>query len=150
MDFSQITETLFIGSAPRTEAYHTLRELGVTLVISMRVERRPAPDLHPSPIPVLWLPSFDSPLIPIPLRFLHQGAKAALGTMAAGGKVYVHCAQGVHRGVAMGCAILIAQGSSAEEAMRLVKERRKVADPRIWYIQRRIRRFAETWTVIGG
>jgi hypothetical protein len=145
MDFSQITEHLFIGTTPRSEAYHTLRSLGVGLVINMRVERRPYPDHHDPPIPALWLPTFDSPFIPIPIHMLERGVKAALKTFEEGGKVYVHCAAGAHRGVAMGSAILIALGYTPEQAMQRIMERRKAADPHIWYIRRRILRFAELW-----
>jgi len=41
--------------------------------------------------------------------------------------------------------ILITEGRSADEAMRLIKEARPVADPYAWYIQRRIRLFADRW-----
>jgi protein-tyrosine phosphatase len=145
MDFSQITDELFIGTTPRTEAYHTLRSLGVKLVINMRAERPPHRDRHNPPMPALWLPTFDTPLVPIPMHALKRGARAAQKVISEGGKVYVHCAQGRHRGVAMGAAVLIAHGHSPEEAMRLVKERRAIADPDIWYIRRRILRFAELW-----
>jgi protein-tyrosine phosphatase len=145
MDFSEITENLFIGTTPRTEAYQLLRRLGVGLVINMRVERRPHPDYHNPPLPVLWLPTFDSPLVPIPLSYLRRGARRALETLKTGGKVYVHCAGGRHRGVAMGAAILIAQGYSPEEAMLLIKKKRQNADPDAWYIKRQILRFASQW-----
>ena len=149
MEFSQITDHLYIGTTPRSEAYHQLRSLGVRLVINMRVERPPHRDFHNPPLPVLWLPTFDSPLIPIPLRSLHKGVVVALQTLQEGGKVYVHCAQGVHRGVAMGAAILIALGYAPQEAMQLIRQRRKSADPYAWYIRGRIYRFAEflkQWT----
>jgi protein-tyrosine phosphatase len=145
LDFSQITDRLFIGTTPRAEAYHTLRELGVKLVINMRMERPPYRDSHDPPLRALWLPSFDSPFIPIPLKVLERGAKAAMQVTESGGNVYVHCAAGAHRGVAMGAAILIAQGYTPEEAMDLIKEHRKVADPDIWYIRRQIVRFANRW-----
>ncbi len=145
MNYSQITDTLFIGTTPNTEDYDTLRSVGVRLVINMRFERPPYKDSHNPPMKALWLPSFDSPLIPIRLAALKKGVKAALETLAEGGKVYVHCAKGIHRGVAMGAAILIAQSYSPEEAMSLIKARRQVADPDIWYIHRRIMRFSEIW-----
>ncbi len=145
MEYSQITDWLFIGTTPSSEDYQQLRESGVRLVINMRIERRPYPDHHEEPIQSLWLPTFDSPLIPIPIRALQRGARKALETIQEGGKVYVHCAAGVHRGVAMGAAILIAQGYSLEDALDLIKQEREVADPEAWYIHRRIRRFAETW-----
>jgi protein-tyrosine phosphatase len=145
MEFSQITDQLFIGTTPSSEAYHQLRSLGVGLVINMRVERPPHRDYHNPPLPVLWLPTFDSPLIPIPLRYLRRGVQAALKTLQAGEKVYVHCAKGAHRGVAMGAAILIALGHSPQQAMQLIRQRRATADPEAWYIRQRIYRFAEYW-----
>jgi len=145
MEYSQITDRLYIGTTPSSEDYQQLREMGVGLVINMRVERRPYPDPHEIPIQRLWLPTFDSPLIPIPIRALQRGAKAALETIDNGGKVYVHCAAGAHRGVAMGAAVLIAQGYSMKEAVEMIKDARSVADPDAWYIRRRIRRFAEIW-----
>ena len=145
MDLSQITDTLFIGTTPDVEDYPFLRELGVELVINMRFERPPKRDPHPFPLRFLWLPTFDNPLLPIPLCALRRGVPPALETMTHGGRVYVHCAAGVHRSVAMAAAIMIAQGRSAENAMALIKARRQVADPNIWYIRRRIERFAQTW-----
>lgn len=145
LDFSQITEQLFVGITPQPRDYPRLNDLGIRLVINMRVERRPKPDRRNLPIKFMWLPTFDSPLIPIPIRALERGAKEALETIKAGGKVYVHCAAGAHRGVAMGSAVLIAQGYSPEQAMALIKSHRAVADPDIWYIRRRIMRFAQVW-----
>jgi len=145
MNFSKITEDLFIGTTPSTEDYNQLRDLGVKLVINMRVEYRSRKDLHESPLQLLWLPTFDSPLIPISIRYLHRGAKAALETINNGGKVYAHCAGGVHRGVAMGAAVLIAQGHEAESAMQLIKSQRVFADPYAFYIHSRILKFARQW-----
>ncbi len=111
----------------------------------MRVEFRPRKDVHESPLKLLWLPTFDSPLIPISIKYLHRGAKAALETIRHGGKVYAHCAGGVHRGVAMGACILVAQGLSPLAAMELVKQKRPLADPFAFYIRPRILKFANQW-----
>lgn len=145
-EFSNITDDLFIGITPLVGDYNGLRELGIKLIINMRLMHGPYPDEHPEPIKLLWLRTFDSPLFPIPVSRLMTGAKAALETIAAGGKVYVHCAGGRHRGVAMGCCILIAQGHEPEAAMKLISERRSVADPQIYYIRSQIMRFARQWT----
>jgi len=40
---------------------------------------------------------------------------------------------------------LIGMGHSAEAAMQLVQQQRPVADPHIWYIQRRIYLFEQLW-----
>lgn len=145
MDLSPITDSLIIGTTPEPDDYATLRALGVQLVISMRAERRPYPDPHTPPLPILWLRTYDFPLLPIPIRALRRGVEAALETIAGGGKVYAHCAGGAHRSVAMGAAILIAQGYSAEEAMQLIKRSRPAADPGAWHIRWRIKRFAATY-----
>jgi len=145
MDFSQITDELFIGTTPSAQDYQRLHELGVRLVINMRWEYRLRPDTNTEPLAILWLRTMDSPLFPISIRVLHRGAKAALETIRNGGKVYAHCAGGRHRGVAMGAAILIAQGHEPEQAMELIKQHRSVADPNVFYIRNRIMRFARKW-----
>jgi protein-tyrosine phosphatase len=144
-EFSNITDDLFIGITPLVTDYNGLRELGIKLIINMRLMHGPYPDDHPEPIKLLWLRTFDSPLFPIPISKLMTGAKAALATIEAGGKVYVHCAGGRHRGVAMGSCILIAQGYKPEAAIKLISERRLVADPNIYYIRERILQFARQW-----
>jgi len=148
VNFSKITDDLFIGTTPRRKDYETLRGLDVRLVINMRFTRGPKPHFRDLSIQYLWLRTFDNPLIPIPLRALTRGVNAALDTIHHGGKVYVHCAHGRHRSVAMGAAILIAQGMSAADAISLIKEQRSAADPDIFYIRRRIHFFERRWHLI--
>jgi protein tyrosine phosphatase (PTP) superfamily phosphohydrolase (DUF442 family) len=145
MNFSQITDDLFIGSMPSVNHYDQLRELGVRLIINMRFSLAPKPDPHQIPIRTLWLRSIDSPFFPISIQKLLHGAQAALETIRDGGKVYTHCAYGRHRGVAMGACILIAQGYRPEDAIKLIAERRSVADPYAYYIRPRILKFAKEW-----
>jgi protein-tyrosine phosphatase len=145
MNFSSITNDLFIGTTPSSDDYNHLHGLGIKLIINMRVERRPHKDPHQTPLRLLWLPTFDSPLVPIPIKSLHRGVQAALETIHNGGKVFAHCAGGVHRGVTMGACILIAQGHDPHDAMHLIKERRPIADPFAFYIRPRILKFASQW-----
>ena len=145
MDFSQITNDLFIGTMPTAMDYDSLRDLGVRLVINMRFMRGPQPDLHPEALNFLWLRTIDSPIILVPIQKLIQGTQAALETIRNGGRVYSHCAKGRHRSVAMGAAILIAQGHTPETAMQLIKKQRPIADPGIYYIRSRILTFAQSW-----
>src|SRR5215510_7945687 len=100
-NFSNITDDLFIGTTPLVSDYDGLRELGIRLIINMRFTSGPRPDPHSTPIQLLWLRTIDSPFFPIPIPKLMLGAKTALETIHTGGKVYVHCAYGRHRGVAM-------------------------------------------------
>ncbi len=141
-NFSNITDDLFIGTTPLASDYHGLRELGIRLIINMRFTRSPFPDTHHTPIQLLWLRTIDSPFFPLPVTKLMLGARTAMETINMGGKVYVHCAYGRHRGPAMGSCVLIAQGYEPEAAMKLVMEQRAVADPYAYHIRPRILQFA--------
>lgn len=145
MNFSRITDILYIGTTPKSKDYEALHKLGVRLVINMRFGFPPKRDPHLTPIRNLWLPVIDSPLFPIPLHALTVGVIEALKVLNNGGVVYTHCSRGRHRGPAMGACILIAQGMWEEEAMQLIEQQRPVADPHAWYIERRIMKFAREW-----
>lgn len=149
-NFSNITDDLFIGTTPLASDYEGLRELGIRLIINMRLTRGPYPDPHHTPIRLLWLRTIDSPFFPLPVAKLILGAQAALDTIELGGKVYVHCAYGRHRGPAMGSCILIAQGYEPDEAMTLIMERRPVAHPYAYYIRPRILQFNQQWNAAVG
>ncbi|HJS17445.1 MAG TPA: dual specificity protein phosphatase [Anaerolineales bacterium] len=145
MNFSQITDDLFIGTTPSVKDYDILREMGVRLVINMRFTYGPRPDRHVPPLLLLWLRTIDSPFFPIPVAKLILGARTALEMIRVGGRVYVHCAYGRHRGPAMGSCILIAQGYGPESAMKLIMAQRLVANPNAYYIRPRILQFARQW-----
>lgn len=145
MNYSKITDNLYIGTTPRAKDYDLLRPLGVELVINMRFGFPPAHDRYSPPMKSLWLPVIDSPIFPIAMRALQTGVQEALKVIDHGGIVYVHCSKGRHRGPAMGACILIAQGKSPEEAMQLIRQQRPIADPQAWYIRRRIMKFSHLW-----
>jgi len=145
MDISPITKHLYIASRVKDEDIEAIRQLGPDLIISMIVQRRPPKTLTAEGLEVLWLRTFDFPLIPIPLRTLKRGVEAALPVMQNGGRVLVFCEGGRHRSVAMASCILIGQGYSADDAMQLISSKREVADPYAWHIQRQIRRFEVSW-----
>ena len=150
MNFSRITDDLFIGNTPSVNDYDRLRDLGVRLIINMRFTSGPKPDPHHLPLSLLWLRCIDSPFFPISIQKLMRGTRAALETIRDGGKVYAHCAYGRHRGVAMGACILIAQGHDPQAAMELIVKRRSVANPFAYYIRPRILKFAREWVGRGG
>ena len=144
-DISQITESLYISAWPRGEHVDEIVSLGVRLILSMHW-LRPSRTLGHPPVRLLWLPTFDNPFFPMPMRTLQKGVAAALPVIQDGGGVLVHCQAGMHRSVAMAACVLIGLGHSANQAMQLIKEKRAVADPEIWYIQRRIRKFESLWS----
>jgi hypothetical protein len=143
-DISQITDYLYISAWPRGEHAEEIIALGVRLILSMHWIR-PEKTLGHPPVRLLWLPTVDNPLFPMPIRTLEKGVCAALPVIQAGGSVLVHCRAGVHRSVAMAAGVLIGRGYSGDDAMQLIVEKRAVADPYVWYIQRRIRKFEKVW-----
>lgn len=143
-DISPITDQVYISAWPRGEHADEIRALGVRLILSMHW-RRPSKTVGHPPVRLLWLPTVDTPLTPMPMSLLHLGVQAALPVLRQGDKVLIHCKAGVHRSVAMACCVLIGLGYTADEAMRLVKEQRAVADPDVWYIRRRILKFEQRW-----
>ena len=145
MDITQITEHLYVASRIRGSDLEAILQLDPGLIISMIVQRRPPKALSAEGLEVLWLRTFDFPLIPIPLRTLKRGAEAALPVIREGCRVLVFCEGGRHRSLAMASCILIGQGYSADEAMQLISSKRVVADPYAWHIQRQIRRFEASW-----
>jgi protein tyrosine phosphatase (PTP) superfamily phosphohydrolase (DUF442 family) len=145
MDITQITEHLYIASRIKDDDLEAILQLDPGLIISMIVQRRPPKALAAAGLEVLWLRTFDFPLLPIPLKSLKRGVDTALPVIHAGGRVLVFCEGGRHRSVAMAACILIGQGYPADEAMQLISSKRQVADPYAWHIQRQIRRFEAFW-----
>jgi protein-tyrosine phosphatase len=145
LNISEITSYLYISSFPGRQHVEQIRKLGVRLIISM-YWMKPDKSLGEPPLKLLWMPVFDSPLMPIPLGVFWVGVGAALPVIEAGNKVLVHCRWGIHRSVAMACCILIGKGYISSEAIALVKRQRAVADPEASHIQRRIRKFEQDWT----
>jgi prolyl-tRNA editing enzyme YbaK/EbsC (Cys-tRNA(Pro) deacylase)/protein tyrosine phosphatase (PTP) superfamily phosphohydrolase (DUF442 family) len=146
MDISAITPDLYVGSQPDAAHAEDLGALNIGLVINMRAELRPQPVYAAPPFSSLWLRTYDTFFTPIRLSTLEQGARAALAVIGQGRRVLVHCQRGRHRSVAMAAAILIAQGYTARDAMRLIREKRAVADPQIWYIRWQIEKFERYWS----
>ena len=140
MDISQITDYLYIASLPKAEDAQAIQDRNVRLIINMIFIRPPEVYTQP-PFRMLTLRSFDFVLLPIPIHKLEKGVEAALPVIRNGESVLVYCHAGRHRSVAMACCILIAMGSTADEAMQLVRERREVADPHAHHIERQIREF---------
>lgn len=149
LDASEITDYLFVGAEPSADHAADIAARNVRLVICMMGEARPPKAFGNSPLEALWLRAYDSFLTPIGMDKLVRGVEAAQKTIGAGGKVLVYCHKGRHRSNVMAAAILIANGYSAREAIDLLRARREVADPEMWYIRWQIHRFERYWKARG-
>jgi len=146
---SEITPDLYISSEPTTNDLEVIVERNIGLVISMIGNHRPPKIFDQHPLQLLWLPTFDTILTPIPIRKLWLGVEKAMPVIQNDKGVLCYCAAGRHRSVAMGACILIAMGNTAEEAMKLLRSRRKIARPQTWHIRRRILQFEKLWPQRG-
>jgi protein tyrosine phosphatase (PTP) superfamily phosphohydrolase (DUF442 family) len=145
LDISAINDYLFIGAGPQWATVEAVRRLGIKLIINMVPQRRVHHTVRATGVKRLWLPTIDSFLTPIPMRYLERGVRTALPIIGEGGKVLVYCEAGRHRSVAMAASILVGRGYSSGQAMALIAGMRPVADPYIWYIRRRIEQFEAHW-----
>lgn len=101
---------------------------GVTHIINMQVEFDDRPLGKECGLEVLWNPT-DDDFEHKPVELFQRGvdfARTALEGPQA--KLFIHCAAGVHRAPMMALALLGSMGWKVDEAMRLVENRRPVAD----------------------
>ncbi len=145
MAISQITDTLYVSSRITKKNAAEALALDPRLIISMIIQRRPPRILGQPPRILLWFKTFDLFLLPIPVKTLGRGVEVALPVIEDGQRVLVFCEAGRRRSAAMASCILVGQGYTAEEAMKLLKNKRSVADPYAWHIQRQIKRFEAFW-----
>jgi protein tyrosine phosphatase (PTP) superfamily phosphohydrolase (DUF442 family) len=144
LDISPITEHLYISAWLKGDHAEEIRSSDIRLILSMHWIK-PSRKLQVDPVKLLWLPTIDNPLFPMPIWSLNRGVSAALPIIAEGNGVLVHCRAGRHRSVAMACCVLIGLGMKADDTMQLVKKQRTIADPDAWYIKSRIYKFERFW-----
>jgi protein-tyrosine phosphatase len=60
---------------------------------------------------------------------MQQGVDWVLEQLASGGRAFLHCEHGVGRGPLMACAVLVAQGYTAAQSLRMVRKARWQALP---------------------
>jgi len=80
------------------------------------------------------LPTPDN--TPPPIETLIKGADFADTEIKSGGKVYIHCWQGLGRGPTMTIAYLIKTGLTFDDAFALVKKVRPFINPRPGQVDR--------------
>jgi protein-tyrosine phosphatase len=145
IDISKITDYLYVGAKIGDENVEEIKVLKFDFIISM-IGQMPIEEVYTkAPFKSLWLKTYDNFFRPPSVRKLMTGVEAALPVLEAGGKILVFCMQGRRRSVAMAAAILIAKGHTANEAMKMLREARTVADPGMWYIKWQIQKFERFW-----
>lgn len=149
LDYSAITENLFIGAWPTKYHVETIKSLGVRLVISTILET-PDKELGQPPLSLVRVRATDlGPRLIFPRGQVLKGVEAALPVLERGEGVMVFCKAGKHRSATLTACILVGMGHSADEAMRIVSEARPKAEFKTAH-RNRIESFEKQWRARQG
>ncbi|GBG32054.1 Dual specificity protein phosphatase [Hondaea fermentalgiana] len=100
--------------------------------------------MYPSEFTYLNLPLKDEPAseeqLHLPLtplaKFIPSAAFFIQDCLDNGGRVMVHCRKGISRSVSIVAGYLMYErGANLVEALTLIRRRRKVADPNVWFVE---------------
>jgi hypothetical protein len=128
LNYSDVTPQLAVGGAFKRRHIKRLSHRGVTAVVDCRSEAQDDPQaLEQAGIKFLHLPTPDR--YGFTYEQLHEGVDWVIEHVSNGGRAFLHCEHGVGRGPLMTCAVLVAQGYSAPEALRIVRSARWQALP---------------------
>jgi Dual specificity phosphatase, catalytic domain len=128
LNYSDVTPRLAVGGAFRKRQIKRLRQRGVTAVVDCRKEASDDPDaLALAGIDFLHIPTLDRH--GFTYEQMRDGVEWVLSRVDGAGKAFLHCEHGVGRGPLMACAVLVAQGHTAPEALRMVRSARWQALP---------------------
>jgi len=129
----QITANLFLGSQYNLIGLKKMKALGITAIINMRMHSVYSQAQYEG-FNYLHLPTEDN--TPPPIEVLQKGADFANEQVKNGGKIYIHCRQGLGRGPTMAIAYLLKTGLTFEDAFTLIKKVRTFINPRPSQIER--------------
>jgi protein tyrosine phosphatase (PTP) superfamily phosphohydrolase (DUF442 family) len=115
---SQVTAHLFVGGQYDQRGLRHLRSLGITAIINMRMHSVYQESVYVG-MKYLHLPTVDNTAPR--MEDLIKGAEFARAEIEAGGKVYIHCRQGLGRGPTMAIAYLLSMGATYDHAYMTVK-----------------------------
>jgi len=119
--YCQITPQIFVGPQYRRLGKFKLAQLGINSDVNMRIEFDDA--AHGLAMErYCHLPTVDGEMPT--LEQLNQGIAFIKQALENGGKVYIHCAQGVGRAPTLAAAYFIYQGIKPEEAVSIIKNSR--------------------------
>jgi hypothetical protein len=128
-DLSWITPMLAMGGRlGSTDAEQLARSLGIRRVVDVRLEECDDERvLRRHGIELLHLPTLDR--CAVSEAMLWDGVTWVGRQLAAGHKVYIHCEHGIGRSALLVCCVLVSQGHSPMQALRMAKAARAKVSP---------------------
>jgi len=129
MDMTWITPRIAVGGGIwNAENMAEVARAGITHVIDMQIEFDDTELAAPYGIEVLWN-AVDDDFQTKPPEVFQRGVEFAERALdEPGGKLFIHCAAGVHRAPMMTLALLRAEGWTLEDALETVQSLRPVVD----------------------
>jgi dual specificity MAP kinase phosphatase len=121
--FSRITPQIYLGGQPKAARLQALAERGISAVVNMRSEYDYPVETQWGEVEYLHLPTTDN-TAPA-LADLHKGVRFIEKEVDEGGKVYIHCWEGLGRGPTMTAAYFISQGMTPVEAVDKIRKVRR-------------------------
>ncbi len=135
MDITWLTDRIAVGGGIwSAENMAAVARAGITHIIDMQIEFDDTPLAEKHGIEVLWNPT-DDDFEEKPAALFRRGVEFAEAALEGDGKVYIHCAAGVHRAPMMTLAVLGSMGWTIEDAMGMIQGKRPVADFAEVYVQ---------------
>jgi protein-tyrosine phosphatase len=129
MDITWVTDRIAVGGGIwNDQNMAEIAKLGFTHIIDMQIEFDDTSLAQPYGVKVLYNPT-DDDFQPKPPGLFQNGVDFALEALdEPRGKLYIHCAAGVHRAPMMTLAVLRILGWPLDAAKELIQERRYVVD----------------------
>lgn len=147
--YSWITSDILLGGQPARRFWRMLDDIGVKGVINMRAEHDYLDRLGGTDgrFEYLYLPTVDN-TAPT-LEQLAEGVAFTRRILDTGGKLYIHCWEGLGRGPTMAAAYLVSTGMTPDEAWAAIARVRPFIRP-VPAQRERLAAFAQGYTLASS
>jgi protein-tyrosine phosphatase len=125
--FGWVTPHILLGGQPARTAWSPLAQRGITGVINLRQEHDYRAHLDGAALRYLYLPTVDNTALSP--EHLTQGVAFLREELGKGGKVYVHCWEGLGRSPTLVAAYLVSTGQTPDEAWETIRRVRPFIRP---------------------
>lgn len=125
--FSYIPPHLIIGGQPKRHVWKRIFAGGVKGVVNLRDEYNYELKVKFGDVKYLYLPTIDNEAPAA--HYLADGVNFIQEIIRDGGKVYIHCWEGLGRGPTMAAAYLISTGMTTEQALSEIRKVRPFIRP---------------------
>lgn len=125
--YAVITEEIMIGGQPSEKGLNKLIKREYTLIINLREEFDYNSLVNIDKIRYLYLPTGDDSSLS--RKNLEKGILEIKKEIESGGKVFIHCLEGLGRSATLLAAYFITEGYTLSNAIEKIKSRRPFINP---------------------